>query len=99
MSSWLEVTLETTSADMDALAARLTMNGAEGLVLEDEEDFKLFLEQNRQYWDYVDDALMERMKGVARVKFYVTDDEDGKAQMESIYCCKLYRLCQSSSSE
>ena len=30
---------------------------------EDEEDFKSFLEQNRQYWDYVDDQLLERMKG------------------------------------
>lgn len=81
MNEWLEVTVETSDAEMDALAARLTMNGAEGLVLENESDFKNFLEQNRQYWDYVDDALLERMKGVARIKFYVTDDEDGKTQM------------------
>lgn len=81
MSQWLEVTVETTDAEMEDLCARLTMNGAEGLVLESEEDFKTFLERNRQYWDYVDDALLERMRGVARVKFYVTDDEAGKAQM------------------
>lgn len=81
MNDWLEVTVETTDKDMDALAARLTMNGAEGLVLENETDFKTFLEQNRQYWDYVDDALLERMRGVARIKFYVPDDEDGKALM------------------
>lgn len=81
MDQWLEVTVETTDAEMETLAARLTMNGAEGLVLESETDFKLFLEQNRQYWDYVDDALLERMKGVARIKFYVTDDEAGREQM------------------
>ena len=81
MNDWLEVTVETTDAGMDALAARLTMNGAEGLVLENESDFKLFLEQNRQYWDYVDDALLERMRGVAQIKFYVTDDDTGRAQM------------------
>ena len=81
MNDWLEVTVETTAAQMDDLCARLTMNGAEGLVLEEEGDFHAFLEQNRQYWDYVDDALLERMKGVARVKFYVTDDEAGRAQM------------------
>lgn len=81
MNDWLEVTVETNDEEMDALAARLTMNGAEGLVLENESDFKLFLEQNRQYWDYVDDNLLERMKGVARIKFYVTDDEEGKTQM------------------
>ena len=81
MDQWLEVTVETSDGEMDALCARLTMNGAEGLVLESESDFQTFLEQNRQYWDYVDDALLARMKGVARVKFYVTDDEAGKAQM------------------
>ena len=81
MNDWLEVTIETTDGEMEALAARLTMNGAEGLVLENEADFKTFLEQNRQYWDYVDDALLERMKGVARVKFYVTDDAEGREQM------------------
>ena len=81
MNDWLEVTVETTDAQMEDLAARLTMNGAEGLVLENETDFRTFLEQNRQYWDYVDDALLERMRGVARIKFYVTDDEAGKALM------------------
>lgn len=82
MDAWLEVTLETTGAELDALCGKLTMNGAEGLVLEG--DFQTFLEQNRQYWDYVDDALLERMRGVARVRFYVTDDEEGKAKLAAI---------------
>ena len=81
MENWLEVTVATTNAQMDDLAAKLTMNGVEGLVLESEEDFKTFLEQNRQYWDYVDDALLERMAGVARIKFYITDDAEGRTQM------------------
>ena len=70
---WLEVTLDTTEAELDALCARLTGNGVTGLAIEDEEDFKTFLEQNRQYWDYVDDGLLARMKGVCRVKFYITN--------------------------
>ena len=79
--TWLEITLDTDRAGLDALCARLTGNGVTGLAIEDEEDFKSFLEQNRQYWDYVDDALLERMRGVCRVKFYVTDDSDGQAQL------------------
>lgn len=79
---WLEVTLDTTEAELDALCARLTGNGVTGLAIEDEEDFKTFLEQNRQYWDYVDDGLLARMKGVCRVKFYITDDADGRKQLE-----------------
>ena len=79
---WLEVAVETTADALDSVAARLTMNGVNGLVLEEEGDFRRFLEQNRQYWDYVDEELLERMKGVCRVKFYVTDDADGRAQLE-----------------
>ena len=78
---WLEITVNTTGDDLDILAAKLTANGVVGLVLEDEEDFKSFLENNKQYWDYVDDDLLKRMEGVARVKFYVTDDEDGRKQL------------------
>lgn len=79
--TWLEITVNTTGDDLDTLAAKLTANGVVGLVIEDEDDFKQFLENNRQYWDYVDDELLKRMEGAARVKFYVTDDEDGQKQL------------------
>ena len=79
---WLEVVLDTNREELDGLCARLTANGVTGMAIEDEADFKSFLEQNRPYWDYVDDALLERMKGVCRVKLYVTDDADGRRQLE-----------------
>ena len=81
-SKWLEVILESTAGDLDALTARLTANGVTGLAIEDEGDFRRFLEENRKYWDYVDEALLEQMKGVCRVKIYVTDDADGPAQLD-----------------
>ena len=81
-SKWLEVILESTAGDLDALTARLTANGVTGLAIEDEGDFRRFLEENRKYWDYVDEALLEQMKGVCRVKIYVTDDADGRAQLD-----------------
>ncbi len=80
--TWLEITINTTGDDLETLAARLTANGVVGLVIEDEADFRQFLENNRQYWDYVDDELLRRMEGAARVKFYVTDDADGRKQLE-----------------
>lgn len=79
--TWLEITINTKTDELESLAAKLTANGVVGLVIEDEEDFKQFLENNKQYWDYVDDELMTRMEGAARVKFYVTDDEDGHKQL------------------
>ncbi|MCF0122519.1 MAG: 50S ribosomal protein L11 methyltransferase [Ruminiclostridium sp.] len=82
-SMWLEIILNTRSEELDAVSATLIANGVPGLVVEEEEEFRTFLEENRQYWDYVDDELMEQMKGVSRIKLYVTDDEDGKKQLAS----------------
>lgn len=81
MDQWLEISINTTDDAIDALADALTANGVTGLVLESEADFRSFLERNRQYWDYVDEDLADRMKGVARIKLYVTDDDDGTAQL------------------
>ena len=79
---WLEVTVNTTPDRLDEVCAKLAAAGMDSVVIEDEQDFLSFLEQNRQFWDYVDQELLDRMKGVTRVKFYVTDDKDGRKQLE-----------------
>ena len=81
---WLEVTIDTTDSGLDTLSDYLTGFETGGLVIEGEADFKHFLEQNRQYWDYVDEELLEQMKGVARVKFYVSDNPSGKAILSEV---------------
>ena len=78
---WLEVAVNTTPERLDEVTAKLTAAGMASVVIEDEGDFKQFLEQNRQYWDYVDQELLDRMAGVCRVKFYVTDDGHGREQL------------------
>ena len=78
---WIEASFKTRSGDIDELCDRLVMLGAEGLVIEDEADFRRFLEQNRQYWDYVDEELEARYSGVSRVKLYVEDSPEGRAQL------------------
>lgn len=82
MAQWLEYCLETKTEELDALTAALTAGGVTGLVIEDEADFRRFLEENKQYWDYVDEGLEKSMRGAARVKFYVTDDSAGQAEAE-----------------
>ena len=79
---WLEVAVNTTPDRLDEVTAKLTAAGMTGLVIEDEGEFQQFLEQNQQYWDYVDQELLDGMKGVTRVKFYVTDDGAGRVQLE-----------------
>ena len=81
MDTWLEVTLPVPADRLDWVCDILTANGMAGLVVEEEGDFLRFLEQNRQYWDYVDEGLAQRMKGASRVKFYVPDNEEGRRQL------------------
>ena len=78
---WLEVTLPVPAAELDRVCDTLTANGMTGLVVEEEGEFLRFLEQNRQYWDYVDEDLARRMKGASRVKFYVPDSAEGQRQL------------------
>ena len=87
---WLEIAINLPPEKMDEVSAKLIAAGMTGLVIEEEGEFQQFLEQNRQYWDYVDEELLEQMRGISRIKFYVTDDEDGHKQlaqyMEGIDC-------------
>lgn len=87
---WLEIAINLPPEKMDEVSAKLIAAGMTGLVIEEEGEFQQFLEQNRQYWDYVDEELLEQMRGISRIKFYVTDDEDGHRQlaqyMEGLDC-------------
>ncbi len=78
---WIEASFKTTGPEIDGLCEKLTELGADGLVIEDEADFRRFLEENRQYWDYVDEELERHFAGLSRVKLYVSDDAEGRARL------------------
>lgn len=81
---YIEVTVNTPGEEIDARCQEMADMGAGGFVIENEEDFKDFLEQNHQYWDYVDDELENQFAGVSRIKCYLTDDEDGLTVLRRI---------------
>ncbi|MDE7261930.1 MAG: 50S ribosomal protein L11 methyltransferase [Oscillospiraceae bacterium] len=74
---WLALHIDTSPAGLDPVETMLSSLGIDGLVIEDEADFRRFLEENRQYWDYVDEDLDRSMTGKCRVTFYVEEDEKG----------------------
>ena len=78
---WLEVAVNTTPERLDEVTAKLTAAGMASVVIEDEGDFKQFLEQNRQYWDYVDESLAQQMQGLSQIRLYL---EDGPGAMEAV---------------
>lgn len=81
---WIEACVQTESGRTDELCLRLTDLGIDGLSIEDEADFRSFLENNRQYWDYVDEELDRHFAGLSQVKFYLPDDEAGHARLEAV---------------
>ena len=80
---WLEIAVPA-QGDPESVCDRLLALGAESFVIEDERDFRDFLENNTQYWDFVDDALAEEFRGASRVKFWVSDDADGRAVLDRV---------------
>lgn len=82
--NYTEVTIQCANNDIDAVCDKLTAIGVDGLIIENESDFRQFLENNRQYWDYVDDSLEESYKGVSRVKCYLEDSADGERLLGEI---------------
>ena len=45
---WLEVSVNTAPEELEDVSAKLIAAGVTGLVVEDEQEFQQFLEQNRQ---------------------------------------------------
>ena len=87
MRYW-ECVLDTAAEEIDTRCEELASLGVGGFVIENEEDFREFLENNRQYWDYVDQALEDQFSGISRLKFYLSDDEEGLSvlrQIRSLY--------------
>ncbi len=81
---WIEAVIPTAAGEIDSLCEQLAALGVDGISIEDEADFQSFLENNRKFWDYVDDELMRRFAGRSRVKFYLPDDEEGNAALARI---------------
>ena len=74
---WLELHIDTVPAGIDPVGELLGEYGVDSLMIDEEGDFKDFLENNRQYWDYVDDALLAEKRGKCRVTFYLPEDDGG----------------------
>ena len=82
--NWIKVSVFTTSEGIEPVSGRLYQLGISGLEIEDEQDFKDFLENNKQYWDYVDEELVKKMEGETKVITYVSDDTEGRELLIAI---------------
>ncbi len=69
---WIQVSIYTTSEGIEAVSGRLLGLGIYGIEIEDEKDFKQFLEENKNIWDYVDEDLLRQKEGETCIKTYIS---------------------------
>ena len=82
---YLELVISTAGGGIDTVTMALTAGGFEDLVIEDEAEFSTFLEDNREYWDYIDESLQKELQGLSQVKLYLeTEDKAGLTRLKTL---------------
>ena len=82
--AWLEITIETNPKKIEQTVTGLTARGFSDLVIEDQQEFETFLDENRAYWDYIDENLQQQLQGLSRIKLYLEDtDREGMTRLEA----------------
>ena len=74
--AWLEITVHTPLGQAEDTAAALTAAGFSDLVIEDQQQFEAFLEENRSCWDYIDEELQQQLQGLSQIKLYLEESDE-----------------------
>lgn len=83
--NWTEVKIYTTTAGIDPLTGSMLDLGLQGFMIEDAQDFDEFLHDTTPHWDYVDQAVMEKMKDCETcVTIYVADNPQGMEELMQV---------------
>lgn len=81
---WIETNIYTTTAGIEPLCGRLYAVGLNGVQIKDAADFNDFIENETQYWDYIDESLESLKTCETCVTVYLTDDADGRELLSHI---------------
>ena len=83
--AWLEITVHTEPERIEDIAAALTAGGFSDLVIEDQEQFEDFLQENKACWDYIDEELQQKLQGLSQIRLYLEDtDTAGLARLQQL---------------
>lgn len=83
--NWTEVKIYTTTAGIDPLTGSMLDLGLQGFMIEDAQDFDEFLHDTTPHWDYVDQAVMKKMKDCETcVTIYVADNPQGMEELAQV---------------
>ena len=81
---WIETNIYTTTEGIEPLCGRLYAVELNGVQIKDAADFNDFIENETQYWDYIDESLEPLKTCETCVTVYLTDDADGRELLSHI---------------
>ena len=81
---WYELTIKTSAAGIEPVSALLTALGYESFVIDDEAEYETFLEKNRACWDYIDETLAQKLRGLSQIRLYLEDDAQAQGRIEDL---------------
>lgn len=78
---WLELTIKTSPNGISPVSACLTAKGYDSFIIDDQTEFEDFLENNRAYWDYIDESLQKKLQGLSQIRLYIENDSQTESRM------------------
>lgn len=75
---WTEVKIYTTTDGIEPVTAALLDTGVTGIQVEDDNELKAYLTTSSEYWDYVDEELLNKPVGETKITVYVSDNPYGE---------------------
>jgi ribosomal protein L11 methyltransferase len=74
---WTEVTVYTTTDGIEPVTAALLETGITGIQVEDDNELKRYLTESSEFWDYVDEELLNKPVGETKLKVYISENAYG----------------------
>lgn len=74
---WTEVKIYTTTEGIEPVTGALLDTGITGIQVDDDNELKQYLTESSQYWDYVDEELLNKPVGETKITVYVSDNPYG----------------------
>ena len=81
---YFEIAIDTDPQTIETVAALLSAEGFDNMVIEDQSELEGFLEDNKAYWDYIDEKLQQQLDGLCRIRLFLENtDEAGMARLKT----------------
>ncbi len=84
---WIEVKITTNHESVELISYFLLENNIQGWSIDDDMEFKEFIENREASWDFIEDELLERNNPNVIITFYVSENGYGLELLNGVKNC------------